>query len=126
MYKLKTKPQLVRYNHAAVRFPTKPPWLAAINNGHYKTWPGLNASDAAKYFPESEEMWKGHRQKVKSRLRSTRAIVRAEEEATTSEPPMKEKAVFAVAYDLKDEMNSKNSLTGPPAFQSRPSREINT
>ena len=35
VYELKTKPELIRYYHAAADFPTKPTWLAAINNDHY-------------------------------------------------------------------------------------------
>ena len=73
----------------------------AINNGHYAIWSGLNASDAAKCFPESEETWKDHEQKIKPGLRSTRALVKATEEATVSETPIQEKSVFAVLYDLK-------------------------
>lgn len=36
VYEVKTKPELVRYYHAAAGFPTKPSWLAAIRNGHYR------------------------------------------------------------------------------------------
>ena len=56
VYDPKTKPELVRYYHAAAGFPTKPTWLAAIKNDHYRSWPGLNQKIAAKYFPESTEM----------------------------------------------------------------------
>ena len=35
VYKLKIKPDLVRYYHAAVGFPTKPSWITAIKNNHY-------------------------------------------------------------------------------------------
>ena len=53
VYDLKTKPELVRYYHAAAGFPTKPTWLAAIKNKHYASWVGLDATTAAKYYPES-------------------------------------------------------------------------
>ena len=55
VYNLKTKQELTKYNHAAAGFPTKPSLLTATNNGHYITWPGLDASTAAEYFAESEE-----------------------------------------------------------------------
>ena len=51
VYELKTKPELVRYYHAAAGFSTKPTRIAAIKNGHYKSWPGLNQKDVAKFFP---------------------------------------------------------------------------
>ena len=56
VYDVKTKPELTRYYHAAAGFPTTSTWLAAIKNGHYKTWPGLDRTMTAKYFPESKEM----------------------------------------------------------------------
>ena len=34
-YEFKTKPKLVRYYHATAGFPTKPSWIASINNNHY-------------------------------------------------------------------------------------------
>ena len=68
---IKTKPELTRYYHAAVGFPAKLTWLAAIKNGHYKTWPGLDGTMTVKYFPESKEMWWGHGRKIKPDLRST-------------------------------------------------------
>ena len=80
VYEIKTKPELVRYYHAAAGFPAKPTWLAAIKNGHYNTWPGLDAATVARYFPESQEMWKGHGKKIKSGLRSTKSLVEKEED----------------------------------------------
>ena len=78
VYELKTKPELIRYYHAAAGFPTKPSWIAAITNSHYSSWPGLDATTAAKYLPESEEMWKGHGRKIKSGLRSTKQLIDSE------------------------------------------------
>ena len=54
-YKIKTKPEIVRFYHAAVGFPTKPTWLAAIKNNHYASRPGLTSTDVARYYPESEK-----------------------------------------------------------------------
>ena len=85
VYELKTKPELVRFYHAAAGFPTKPTWLEAIRNNHYASWPGLNAKDVAKYFPESEEMWKGHGRKIRAGLRSTKA--KAPKKPTPQETP---------------------------------------
>ena len=75
VYEVKTKPEFIRYCHVAAGFPTKPTWLTAIRNGHYKSWPGLTAEDAAKYYPESTKMWKGHGRKIKAGLRSTKQLV---------------------------------------------------
>ena len=66
VYDMKTKPELTRYYYAVAGFPTKPMWATAIKNDHYKTWPGLDRTMTAKYFPESKEMWRGHGRKIKS------------------------------------------------------------
>ena len=72
VYDLKTKPELIRYYHAAAGFPTKPTWIKAIKNGHYKSWPGLDKTMAARCFLESVETWRGHGHKIKSGLRLTK------------------------------------------------------
>ncbi len=72
VYELKTQPELVRYHHASVGFPTKPTWLAAIKNKHFTLWPGLTLDAARKHFPNSEETHKGHGRKTPSGLHSTK------------------------------------------------------
>ena len=66
------QPEIIRYYHAAAGFPTKSTWLQAINNKHFASWPGLTAEKLNKYFPESDEVLKGHSRKYKSGLRSTK------------------------------------------------------
>ena len=107
VYNLKAKPELIRYYHAAAGFPTKPTWIKAIKNGHYRKWPGLYAADAAKYFPESNEMWKGHGRKIKSGLRSTKQLVQEEQEHDPEPPMPTESATFVKEFDLHDEMERK-------------------
>ena len=91
------------YYHVAAGFPTKPSWLATIRNGHYRTWPGLDAAIAAKYFPEAHETWKGHGRKVKPGLRSTKDLVKREEEQTANIKVEPERAVYIREFNLKDE-----------------------
>ena len=97
------KPELTRYYHAAAGFPAKLTWLAAIKNGHYKTLPGLDRSMAAKYFPESKEVWQGHGRKIKSGLRSTKQPVLEEE----ADPPASEgeRALLLQTYNLQHEFD---------------------
>ena len=92
VYELKFKRELICYYHAAASFPTKPTWLDAIRNGHYKTWPGLEAATAAKFFPESDEVWKGHGQKIKMDLRSTKQAL--EDEGDTRPTSIGEQALY--------------------------------
>ena len=60
VYEIKTKPEMIRYYHAAAGFPTKRTWLSAIKCGNFVSWPGLTVDAARKHFPESEETQKGH------------------------------------------------------------------
>ena len=80
-YKLKTKPELVRYFHTAAGFPTKPTWIKAIKNCHYKSWPGLTAESAAEYYPESIETWRGDGRKIQMNLRSTKQEIQEENDS---------------------------------------------
>ena len=107
VYDLKTNPELIRYYHAATGFPTKPTWLKAIKNGHYKSWPGLDRTIAVKYFPESVETWKGHGRKIKSGLRSAKQPV-LEDEAKP-EPPTSEgeRALLVKTYNLQHQFDKK-------------------
>ena len=72
VYKLKKQPEVVQYLHAAVEFPTKPTFLAAIKNKQYPEWPDLTVDAVQKHFPESEETHKGRGRKTPSVLRSTK------------------------------------------------------
>ncbi len=72
VYESKTQPELIRYLHAAAGFPTKPTWIAAINNKQFASWPGLTTKAIAKHSHESKETMKGHGQKGRSDLRSTK------------------------------------------------------
>ena len=70
----------MRYYHAAAGFPTKPTWLKAINNGHYSSWTGLTAALVRKHYPEAMETRRGHGHKIQSNLRSTKKMLKEEED----------------------------------------------
>jgi hypothetical protein len=109
VYKLKTKPELVQYYHAAAGFPTKPSWLKAIKNNQYASWPGLTWEAVNNHFLESEETLKGHGRKTRSGLRSTKLSPQTSEDdklASTTEfthSPTKQKEVIIRAFDLSSE-----------------------
>ena len=50
-----------------------------IKKTHYQTWAGLTTAAAANHFPESTETWKGHDQKTKKNLRSTKVMLEEED-----------------------------------------------
>ena len=71
-YELKTQSELIRYYHTAAGFPTKPTWLAAIENKSFASWIGLSAAAVTKHFPKLEETWKDHGRKTGYGLQSTK------------------------------------------------------
>lgn len=58
---------------------------------------------AATHFLGSHETWKGHGRKIKSGLRSTKELVREEEEQTVGVKLEPEQAVHIREFNLKDE-----------------------
>ena len=71
VYQLRTKPEVIRYLHAAAGFPTESTWSAAVKSGNYASWPWLNPETVHKHFPESEETLKGHSQNIRQGYCST-------------------------------------------------------
>ncbi|KAL7483182.1 hypothetical protein ACHAW6_008827, partial [Cyclotella cf. meneghiniana] len=48
--------EVVRFQHAALGFPTKAMLLTAIWHGNLITFPGLTTANITKYFPEANEI----------------------------------------------------------------------
>jgi hypothetical protein len=60
VYELPNIEPTIRYLHAAAGFPVEETWLKAILQGNYNSWPLVNNTNVACYFPESEETQKGY------------------------------------------------------------------
>jgi hypothetical protein len=60
MYELPSIEPTIRYLHAAAGFPVEETWLKAIQRGNYNSWPLINITKVARYFPKSEGTQKGH------------------------------------------------------------------
>jgi hypothetical protein len=78
-YKIKNQPRLIAYYHATAGFPTKPTWISAIKNGHYKSWKGLVAATVQRIYPELVETCRGHSREIQMKLRSTKQTLEEEE-----------------------------------------------
>ncbi len=55
MYELPSIEPTIRYLHAAVGFLVEKRWLKAIQQGNYNSWPLINITNVAHYFPKSQE-----------------------------------------------------------------------
>jgi hypothetical protein len=128
IYELKTQPELVQYLHALAGFPTKPTWIEAIKNNHYASWPSLTVKAVTKHFPESKETMKGHRQKGKSGLRSTKTtepIIKIEPgiiDQTHLQASTKMHHIFINVFDIKDKAVRTIYTNQPGRFPKKSSK----
>ncbi len=72
---------LVGFYHACLGFPVKQTWLDAIKAGNCNTFKGLTYSNAAKYYPDADEIIMGHLAQQRQNVRLTKA-------KPTSPPPL--------------------------------------
>ena len=63
----------------------------------------------SKFFPESEETWKGNGRKIKSGLRSTKRAIadKLDGQVTSTSIQKKEHCIFTKTYDLHDDLERK-------------------
>jgi hypothetical protein len=132
--KLTIQPELVRYYHAPVGFPTKPTWVAAIKNRQFALRPGLTAKAVTKHFLELEETAKGHDHKTGSGLYSTKTTASDDmysdnhdnDTAPKPHPPpyptTKQCKVYIKIYDLKDKAQLKMYSNQTRKFPKKSSR----
>ncbi len=107
VYELPSIKTSIRYLHGAVGFPTKPSWLKAIRRGNYNSWPLINVKNVAKYFPESEEMQKGHMQGQRQGVRSTKrteSTLAKDDEDIDAPPHNSKRDVLITVYNLRNTM----------------------
>jgi hypothetical protein len=60
IFELPSTCQTILYHHASAGSPVKENFLNAVWAGNYATWPGLTIVALHKYFPNLDEMQKGH------------------------------------------------------------------
>ncbi len=58
--------------HAVCGYPVKLTWLKAIKAGNYVGWPMLNECNVQKYYPKTIETPKGHLNKTRKKVQSTK------------------------------------------------------
>jgi hypothetical protein len=74
VYELPSTKEVIRFEHAALGFPTKATLLDAIRHKNLVTFPGMTVENVNKFFPESDEMQKGHMKQSRQGVRSTKVI----------------------------------------------------
>jgi hypothetical protein len=63
----------IAFYHASCYSPSLSTWCAAIDAGHFTTWPGLTSAAVKKYPPQSMDMHQGHLDQARMNTRMTQA-----------------------------------------------------
>jgi hypothetical protein len=110
VYKLPSIEPTIRYLHVAAGFPVEKTWLKAIRRGNYNSWPLINITNVARYFPKSEETQKGHMRGQRQGIRSTKKKPLDVFPDTPPIPPHESKRdIFICIYELKKTMYSNRT-----------------
>jgi hypothetical protein len=72
VYDLSLTKQAIKWMHAIRGYPVKSTWLKAIKASDYVGWPMLNERKVQKYYPKTIETPKGHLNKMRKNVQSTK------------------------------------------------------
>jgi hypothetical protein len=95
VYELPSIEPTTRYLHAATGFPVEETWLKAVQWGNNNAWPLINIRNVAHYFPESEEMQKGHMHSQRQGVCSTKKTTLDIFPDTPTPPPHETKGIYS-------------------------------
>jgi hypothetical protein len=107
MHELPSIEPTIRCLHVVTGFPVEKTWLKAIQQGNYNSWPLINITNIARYFPKSEKMQKGHMCGQQQGVSSTKKKPLDILPDTPVLPPHERKRdIFICTYELKKTMYS--------------------
>ncbi len=122
--------QTILYHHAFSGLPVKETFLNAVRAGNYATWPGLTIVALHKYFPDLDEMQKGHmkgqqqgicstKQKALDHLVESERTVKIKVEPGTEEvsPAKCHSDIFVCVKDLAKSIHSDQTGAFPYTLQ---------
>ncbi len=107
VYKLPSIKPTIRYLHVVAGFLVEETWLKVILRGNYNSWPLINVTNVARYFPESEETQKEHMHGQQQGVCSTKKKA-LNISPNTPTPPLHEskRDILICIYILKETMYS--------------------
>ncbi len=87
-YDLPSTRKLIEYIHCIIGSPVKSQFLQAVNNGNFKSFPGISATNVARYCPDNATATVlGHMTQVQQGLRTTKSPRATALAALLSVPP---------------------------------------
>jgi hypothetical protein len=110
VYELPSIKPTIIYLHVAAGFPMEETCLKVVGWGNYNSWPLINVTNIARYFPESEEMQKGHMRGQRQGVRSTKTkTLHILPNTSNPSPYESKKDIFICVYKLKKTMYSNQT-----------------
>ena len=73
VYDLPSTEQAIKWMHAVCGYPVKSIWIKAVKAGNYMGWTLLTETNVKKYYPETDEIPKGHMNQTRKNTRSTKS-----------------------------------------------------
>jgi hypothetical protein len=105
--------------HAVCGYPVKSTWLKAIKASNYIGWPILTECNVNKYYPETSETSKGHMNKTRKNVHSTKAKRTPLETCDTLQLHGKKvRDIYTTMYDVHETMFSDQTGQFPTCLQS--------
>ena len=72
VYNISSIEQAIKWMHDVVGYPVKSTWLKAIKTGNSRGWPLVTNRNVKRYYPETNEIPKGHLNQTQKNVRSTK------------------------------------------------------
>ncbi|KAL7542018.1 hypothetical protein ACHAWF_007069, partial [Thalassiosira exigua] len=116
LFNLPSTEQRVDYIHACLGFPTKAAMLSATRAGRLLTIPFATVANINEFYPETNEMPKGHLDQQRQGVRSTRETNEDNIKAMELSGAKKEHDVYVKVWDLRE--TTYSDQTGVFRFRS--------
>ena len=104
VYELPSTKNAILYWHAMTGFPPQMTWIKAIQAGNYNSWSLIMVQNINKYFPESDEMQKGHMQEIKKDVLFTK-LQEINETFPMSQPEGKKRDIMMKVMNVRNDCN---------------------
>jgi hypothetical protein len=107
IHNLPSTEQAIKWMHAICGYLVKSTWLKAIKAGNYIGWPMLTECNVQKYYPVTTKTAKGHLNRTRKNVRSTKVKATPLETCNTSHLHGKKvRNVYTQTYMVRETMLS--------------------
>ena len=103
IYDLPSPEEAIKCMHTVCGYPVKSTWVRVLKSGNFTGWPMLNKLNVAKYYPKTTKTPKGHLNKTRKNVRSTKPKTRPFEKTDALTLRCKKVLdVYTKVYDVRN------------------------